>query len=218
MKKTLTIFTILVVALISMMGSVNATSSVSCKMASEGTIQAGETNDVWVDVLNEEGTTLSFEMVYNTDLFELDEEATRAGTNITTINTNYGGLGHLYMETTDISVCLVFKAKKDIPYEGNGEDPMDFEFKAVCIWMDGKIINPDKSSATWSLYPKTTPQQSNPEQPTSEQPTSKESNKKSSKKDALDDEPNAGVNTAVEIFVSGLAIISLAVAVIAKKH
>ncbi len=62
--------------------------------------------------------------------------------------------------------------------------------------------------------PSTTPEQTPSATPTENQPQTS----KPAKGDELDDEPKAGINTSVEFFVSGLAIISLAVAVIAKKH
>ena len=143
------------------------------------------------------------------------------------MNTNYGGLGHLYIETTTDSICLVFKAKKDIPYEGNG-DPMEYEFKTICVWLDGELIDTEKSSTTWSLYQSTNPGQTNQEQTkpeqtdsektTPEKTTPEQGTKKSAKEQALDDEPKTGENSLVEIFVSGLAIISLALAVITRKH
>ena len=118
MKKIITSLTILVVALMVMVGSVNAT-TVGVEPENTQKITAGQQVKLTVTA---DGRGEDFKVKYDTTKFALDETETRkVSPSITTINPNYDGQGQIMVISLANTNTVVFTAKEDM--EVPAEDP-----------------------------------------------------------------------------------------------
>ncbi len=110
MKKIITSLTILVVALMTMVGSVNA-ASVVVSPATSSKITAGQQVKVTVTA---GGEGAKYKVAYDTSKFTFELDETKKDKTITSINPNYRETGELYVVALSTTQTLIFTAKVDI--------------------------------------------------------------------------------------------------------
>ena len=110
MKKIITSLTILVVALMAMVSSVNA-ASVVVSPATQSKITAGQQVKVTVTA---DGQGAQYKVAYDTSKFTFEYDETKKDATITSINPDYRGTGELYVVALSTTQTLIFTAKEDI--------------------------------------------------------------------------------------------------------
>ena len=152
MKKSLTILTIAVLAILTFTSSVFAATA-TVDPASTQKITAGQQVKVTVTA---DGRGADFKIAYDSSKFTLDEDASKAASPaITTINPNYKGTGKIMVVSTSNTNTIVFTAKEDMEVPA-GEEAKAYSFTIEELHSVG-ADDVASTQATTTVTPSTTP-------------------------------------------------------------